>query len=136
MKIFLHLLLKEETTSSRLFFWNKPKQPFYRPEEFILSNLWKAIFSKRCKFFLWTVMHRRLDTFDWHQHKYKGTVLNPQSMPYTETLDHIFIHCSLAGSIWNIFHLVFGKYTSMPFQVEKFCEGTLAHKVHTPKQMS
>lgn len=61
--------------------------------------------SKKCKFFSWTVIHKRLNTMDLIQKRYPNSCFNLNwciSWKFAvENINHIFIHCAKARSIWK-----------------------------------
>lgn len=69
------------------------------------NDLWKSSIQKKCKFFLWTVFHERLNSTDVIQRRYPNMALNPNwcvsCKAATEDLNHIFINCRRAKYIWE-----------------------------------
>lgn len=112
--------------SARLAFRDNASVLTAQLNEISIHHLWKANIPKKCKFFIWTVLHRKLNTTEILQQKFKNMVLGPSCCVLcgadSESLDHIFIHCNFASSIWNRFQQGSSLHTVMPEKVNSLCE--------------
>ena len=77
---------------------------FY-PDTF--RNLWKSSITKKCKFFIWSLIHDWINTADNLQKRLPSMQLRPNwcvmCRKNEENKDHLFLHCSYAATIWKKF---------------------------------
>ena len=69
------------------------------------SQLWKTKISKKCHFFIWSLLHCCINTADILQRKVPTLNLSPNRCSlckrHSEEIDHIFIDCHTAKILWN-----------------------------------
>lgn len=79
-------------------------------EPHTINNLWRSIIPRKCKFFVWSIFHRSINTADKLQKKFKHLMISPHWCPLccqsSESLDHIFLHCKVAYSFWVLLYRV------------------------------
>ena len=74
-------------------------------EEIHYDNLWKFYIPKKCKFFIWSLMHSSINTMKVIQKKIPNLCLNPNwcvlCKSKNDNKDHLMIHCSYAKFLWQ-----------------------------------
>ena len=83
------------------------------------KGVWKAKIPRRVAFFMWTVVHGQILTFN--NLMLRGHILvNRCCMCHRneETMDHLLLHCSVAQSLWVYMLKIFGIHWVMPGSVE------------------
>ena len=71
----------------------------------IFSQLWKTKIPKKCRFFIWSLLHCCINTADILQRKVSTLNLSSNwcslCKRHSEEIDHIFIDCHTAKILWN-----------------------------------
>lgn len=71
----------------------------------ILQNLWKSCVPRKCKIFIWSLLHECINTTENLQKRLPNWNLNPNKCTLCrkaeENINHLFISCSFAKSIWE-----------------------------------
>lgn len=109
--------------SARLKLWESSSS--LQVDSEVLSNLWRAPVPKKCKFFIWTIFHRSLNTDDRLQNFFKDSSLLPSRcslcLQSSECLDHLFVRCPMAFGIWSFFFKSAGITAPIPQQADSLC---------------
>ncbi|TYK10888.1 LINE-1 retrotransposable element ORF2 protein [Cucumis melo var. makuwa] len=71
-----------------------------------LKHLWRSHIPQKCKFFIWTMVHQKLNTMDNIQKRNPNMCLNPNwcisCRSSNEDMNHLFILCPTAHRLWNL----------------------------------
>ncbi|KAA0056839.1 LINE-1 retrotransposable element ORF2 protein [Cucumis melo var. makuwa] len=80
-----------------------PKETNWEKE---LKHLWRSHIPQKCKFFIWTMVHQKLNTMDKIQKRNPSMSLNPSwcisCRSSNEDMNHLFIFCPFARNLWNM----------------------------------
>lgn len=72
-----------------------------------MGHLWKNNLPKKCKFFIWSILHKGLNTHDKMQKRYPSLNINPSwcilCKNNEETGEHLFITCHCSQFLWATF---------------------------------
>ncbi|TYK29578.1 LINE-1 retrotransposable element ORF2 protein [Cucumis melo var. makuwa] len=71
----------------------------------LYKTLWKVEFPKKCKFFIWTLIHGCINTADRLQKRLPNWALSPNwcymCNKSQEDINHLFIHCPYSQQLWS-----------------------------------
>ena len=71
-----------------------------------LKHLWRSHIPQKCKFFIWTMVHQKLNTMDNIQKRNPSMCLNPNwcisCRSSNEDMNYLFILCPIAHRLWNL----------------------------------
>lgn len=127
------------TTKSARNILRGHRAPVLSHGESVFNNLWQASIPKRCKFFIWTLFHKKLNTSDRLQKKLSGTALNPNicfmCRRSTESIDHLFVHCSWASYLRYKFNLAAGLQAPCPLSIDHLCAEAFAYKAKSQRDI-
>lgn len=74
-----------------------------------VGYLWNNNLPKKCKFFIWSLLHNSLNTLDKVQRRHPSLHINPNwcilCKDHDETGLHLFITCNYSQFIWA--HILF-----------------------------
>lgn len=94
--------------------------------------LWSAIMPKKCKFFLWTILHQGLNTSDKCQARFFSMSLCPNwcilCKSSTETVEHLFLNCSYSKGICRFGE---GEHVQHLFSISSLLEFLLQLKINS-----
>ncbi|RVX11275.1 LINE-1 retrotransposable element ORF2 protein [Vitis vinifera] len=80
-------------------------QYFESPPVFPTKFVWNSQVPFKVKSFVWLVAHKKLNTNDLLQLRRPHKALSPNicklCMKHGETVDHLFLHCSLTKGLWH-----------------------------------
>lgn len=94
-----------------------------------MALIWTSLVPKKCKFFIWSLFHKGINTIDKCQSRSPHMALNPNwcvlCKANNETMEHIFVNCTFTQHVWgNFFHFVDSSTTaptSLDDVPKKFC---------------
>lgn len=70
-----------------------------------VGSLWSTYLPKKCKLFIWTLLHKGLNTGDKCQLRYPKMALSPNwcilCKMNEETAEHSLVQCSFSTAIWS-----------------------------------
>lgn len=82
----------------------RPPSPQNYLSKFV-GNLWSSLIPKKCKFFLWSILHNGINTMDKYQKRNPSLYLNPNwcvlCRNSSESAEHIFMTCSFSSVFWD-----------------------------------
>ena len=71
----------------------------------IFKALWKSSILKKCKFFLWSILHKGINTMEVLRRRPPKTCLNPNwcvmCHSHCERSDHLLVNCRATNFIWD-----------------------------------
>lgn len=77
---------------------------------------------KSVKFFVWTLIHKGINTNDKIQSRYPSFYLNPSwcilCKSHNESMDHLFATCVFSKSLWHHFYSYIDPLATSPANVE------------------
>lgn len=69
-----------------------------------VGNMWSSLWPKKCKFFIWTIIHNGLNSMENRQARHPSLHLNPNwcvlCRNSMEIVEHMFINSSFSKTIW------------------------------------
>ena len=88
-------------------------------QQFPWKGIWKPKVPTRISFFVWTAVLGKILTND-NLRKRRVVLVNWCCLRKNdgESIDHLFIHCSLAKQLWDMFLTLFGVHWVMPQKLQ------------------
>ncbi|XP_031744692.1 uncharacterized protein LOC116405125 [Cucumis sativus] len=103
----------------------------------IYNNLWKSTIPKRCKFFVWTLLHECINTMDMLQRRLPTWNLKPSwcilCKAAEEDRQHFFTHCPFSTNLLKKVEVILGKSLLFPNSTT-LCKDLFKTKGKTKKQ--
>lgn len=81
-----------------------------------VGSLWSKLLPKKCKFFVWTILHNGINTSDIYQARNPKLHITPNQCVlcriHGESIEHLFMSCSFLNTIWSI--ITGSNYVALP----------------------
>lgn len=88
----------------------------------MIGYLWKTLLPKKCKFFIWSLIHKGINTTDKYQSRHPSLNLNPNwcilCRSQSESMDHLFSSSNFSKAIRFRFYNYIDSTTLHPINID------------------